>query len=47
MQKYMRAVLLKRLHLKELPSRLVGLSFHSLDELSLSYLKTAGTAADK
>ena len=38
---------LKRLLQKELPSRLVGLSFHGLDALSLSLLKIAGTTADK
>ena len=38
---------LKRLHKKELSSRPVGQSFHGLDALSLSLLKTAGTTADK
>ena len=37
---------LKRLHYKELPSRLVGLSFHCLDALSLFLLKISGTIAD-
>ena len=39
--------ILKRLHYKELSSRLVGLSFHGLGALSLTLLKTAGTTADK
>ena len=38
---------LKRLHLKELPSRPVGLGFYGLNALSLSLLKIAGTTADK
>ena len=38
---------LKRLNQKELPSRPIGLSFHGLDALCLSLLKTAGTTADK
>ena len=38
---------LKRLNLKELPSRPVGLSFHGPDALCLSLLKAAGTTADK
>ena len=38
---------LKRLHLKEITSKLVGLSFHGLDEFSLYVLETEGTTADK
>ena len=38
---------IKRLNQKELTSRPVGLSFHGLDALCLSLLKTAGTTADK
>ena len=38
---------LKRLNLKELPSRPVGLSFHGLDALSLSLLEIEGTTAGK
>ena len=43
----LRRLNLKRLNLKELTSGLVGLSFHGLEALSLSLLKTAGTTADK
>ena len=48
-KKFMRTrnVNLKRLNTKELPSRPVGLSFHGLDALCLSLLKTAGTTAEK
>ena len=37
----------KSLHYKELPSRLVGLTFHGLDVLILSLLKATGTTTDK
>ena len=38
---------IKILHLKELPSRPVGLSFHGLDTLSLSQVKIMGTTTEK
>ena len=38
---------IKRLHWKELTSRLVGASIIGLEALSLSVLKMAGTTADK
>ena len=38
---------LKRLHWKELTSRPIGQSFHGLNALSQSYLKTARTSGDK
>ena len=40
---------LKRLYLKQLPSRPVGLSFRGLDAISLSLLvlESLGTTADK
>ena len=44
---WLEQLLVKRLHLKELASRLVCLSFHGPTKLSLPMPKTAGTAADK
>ena len=38
---------LKRLRMKELPSRPDGQSLHGLDVLCLPKLNTAGTTADK